>query len=127
MSSRVQIQILSGLRWRRAKGLGKGIHLASVRDDALVASPDFGGSLMPIVPEIGYVRCRSGEMTGRGRWDARNEIFRRVILCPKCEGDSCNQRQWAVCEQHRSRLCKSCHREAGSGVLRLILDMLRYG
>ena len=38
---------------------------------------------MPLVPEIGYVRCRSSEMTGRGRWDARNEIFRCVILCPK--------------------------------------------
>ena len=78
-----------------------------------MANPDFGGSLMPIVPEIGYVRCRSGEMTGRGRWDAKNEIFRCVILCPKCEGDSYNQRQWTVYEQHGNHRCKACHREDG--------------
>ena len=94
-------------RGRPAKGIGKGIHLENIRDDALVANPDFGNTLMPLVPEIGYVRCRSGEMTGRGRWDAKNEIFRCVILCPKCEGDSCNQRMWTVFEQHGSHRCKT--------------------
>ena len=100
-------------RGQPAKGIGKGIHLANVKDDCLIANPDFGGSLMPIVPDIGYVRCRSGEMTGRGRWDAKNEIFRCVILCPKCEGDSCNQRMWTVYETHGAHRCKICHREDG--------------
>ena len=100
-------------RGKPAKGIGKGIHLQNVKDDCLIANPDFGGSLMPLVPEIGYVRCRSGEMTGRGRWDAKNEIFRCVILCPECEGDSCNQRQWTVYEQHGNHRCKTCHRQAG--------------
>ena len=68
-------------------------------EDTLAPNPLFGGELMPVIPEIGYVRHRNGDMEiGRGRWDTKNDIFRCIILCPACNQDTCNQRMWTMYE-----------------------------
>ena len=38
------------------KGYGKGIHMQHIVEDKLAPNPLFGGELMPVIPEIGYVR-----------------------------------------------------------------------
>ena len=59
------------------------------------------------IPEIGYVRHRD-RMQGRGRWDARNRIFRCIVRCPECTSDACNRRMWYMLDYHDSHLCEDC-------------------
>ena len=101
-------------RGANSKGYGKGIHMQHIVEDKLAPNPLFGGELMPVIPEIGYVRHRRGDMEiGRGRWDTKNDIFRCIIPCPACNQDTCNQRMWTMYEGHSPHLCKGCHRDAG--------------
>ena len=88
--------------------------MAKIVDDTLAPNPDFSMDMKPIVPELGFVRHRrTGRMTGRGRWDRKNEIFRCIILCPTCDQDVCNQRMWTVYDDHDTHDCRRCHEDKG--------------
>ena len=69
------------------------------------------GDAFLAIPAIGYVR-HADTITGRGRWDARNLIFRCVVQCPDCGKDACDRRVWYLLDNHPSHRCDACKREA---------------
>ena len=102
-------------RGERVKGVGKWAHLKKIMDDTSATPLDdaFSGETeLPAIPDIGYIRWKS-RIQGRGRWDSRNDIFRCIVLCPRCGEDSCNRRMWYAIDGHMDHLCRHCYRPSG--------------
>ncbi len=101
-----------------SKGAGKGVHADNARDDLLGPGPilDSYDPKRPgfdpgrYIPDVGSIVFVDG-LSGRGRWDTRNEIFRCVVRCPHCRYDLCNRRMWWSLDNHPQHFFKRCQRE----------------
>ena len=56
------------------------------------------------IPERGFINFRYG-IQGRGRWDGRNDIFRCIDICQRCNASECNKRMWYQIDNHTSHMC----------------------
>ena len=51
------------------------------------------------IPHNGSIIFEDG-LTGRGRYDTHNQIFRCIVRCPRCRADMCNRRVWFALDNH---------------------------
>ena len=69
------------------------------------------------IPERGFINYRYG-IQGRGRWDGRNDIFRCIVICQRCNASECNKRMWYQIDNHNSHMCETCLRDHEARSLR---------
>ena len=69
------------------------------------------------IPERGFINYRYG-IQGRGRWDGRNDIFRCIVICQRCNASECNKRMWYQIDNHTSHMCEVCLRDREARSLR---------
>ena len=69
------------------------------------------------IPERGFINYRYG-IQGRGRWDGRNDIFRCIVICQRCNASECNKRMWYQIDNHSSHMCEVCLRDHEARSLR---------
>ena len=100
------------------KGVGKATHAAHshqdrygpgpVLDDVDPKDPRFDPS--EFIPNFGSISFEEN-ITGRGRHDTHNEIFRCIIRCPYCRADMCNRRMWYALDNHPQHYCRGCQQQ----------------
>ena len=105
-----------------SKGIGKQSHAdrpvqdaygsGPIMDEVNPRDPDFDPE--EYIPEIGSIIFEEG-LTGRGRYDTLNQIFRCVVRCPHCRADMCNRRMWFALDNHSQHYCRGCQQELGLG------------
>ena len=105
-----------------SKGIGKQSHAdrpiqdaygpGPIMDEVNPRDPDFDPA--EYIPEIGSIIFEEG-LTGRGRYDTLNQIFRCVVRCPHCRADMCNRRMWFALDNHSQHYCRGCQQELGLG------------
>ena len=66
------------------------------------------------IPNFGAIIFEEG-VTGRGRYDTHNEIFRYIIHCPRCRADMCNCRMWYALDNRPQHYCRGCQQDLGLG------------
>ena len=113
---------LKGPGHGKGKGVGKQTHAENVRSDAF-GPGDIMARLNPrdplidpadFIPEFGSTYFVEG-LTGRGRYDTFNHIFRCIIRCPHCRADMCNRRMWFFLDNHPQHYCRKCQQDLGLG------------
>ena len=56
------------------------------------------------ITKIGSIVFEEG-LTGRGRYDTLNQIFRCIVRCPRCRADMCNRRMWFAFDNRPQHYC----------------------
>ena len=113
---------LSGPGHGKGKGVGKQTHAARAVDDAYGPGPimDEINPRAPTfdpaeyIPHVGSIIFQEG-LTGRGRYDTHNQIFRCIVRCPHCRADMCNRRMWFALDNHPQHYCRGCQQDLGLG------------
>ena len=112
----------------KGKGVGKYSHAMHPQADAW-GPGDIMARVNPrdpaidpaeFIPEMGSITYQEG-LTGRGRYDTWNGIFRCVIRCPHCRASLCNRRMWFFLDNHGldidqgGHYCRECQNKLGLG------------
>ena len=66
------------------------------------------------IPDTGSIVFQDG-LTGRGRYETLNQIFRCIVRCPRCRADLCNRRMWFALDNHPQHYCRGCQQDLGLG------------
>ena len=113
---------LRGSGYGASTGIGKQSHAdravqdsygpGPIVDEINPRDPDFDPA--EYIPEIGSIIFEEG-LTGRGRYDTLNQIFRCVVRCPHCRADMCNRRMWFALDNRPQHYCRRCQQELGLG------------
>ena len=106
----------SGPGHGKGKGVGKQTHAANppgpIMDEINRRDPDFDPA--EYIPNFGSIIFQDG-LTGRGRYDTHNQIFRCIVRCPRCRADMCNRRMWFALDNRPQHSCRGCQQELGLG------------